>query len=281
MVNRVQEEVSEEEVSEKEAQLIKRIKSFNKVLVAFSGGVDSTYLLAVAHQTLGKNCKAVFARGPMMSSQEEREALALVEHYDFPLEVINFDALAIDKFRENPPNRCYFCKKKLFESFLDLSQRSEHFTVIEGTNASDTQDYRPGRIALQELGIISPLLEVGLTKAEIRVLSRRRGLPTWNKPSMACLASRVPYGDSITAELLQCIAQAEAILHQRGYSECRVRVHGEIARIEIPQVDFSKFFQQYLEIIVPLQALGFRFVTLDLMGLCSGSLNPSQQEVLV
>ena len=270
--------ILQDEVYEKEAQLIKRIKSFNKVLVAFSGGVDSTYLLAVAHQALGQNCKAVFARGPMISSQEEKEALALVEHYNFPLEVINIDVLAIEEFRENLPNRCYFCKKKLFESFLDLNQRLNNSTIIEGTNASDASDYRPGRIALQELGIISPLLEVGLTKADIRVLSGRRNLPTWNKPSMACLASRVPYGDSITAELLQRIAQAEAILHQKGFIECRVRVHGDIARIEIPKDDFLKFIQEGSEITIPFLTLGFRFITLDLSGLRSGSLNPIQQE---
>lgn len=270
--------ILQDEVYEKEAQLIKRIKSFNKVLVAFSGGVDSTYLLAVAHQALGQNCKAVFARGPMISSQEEKEALALVEHYNFPLEVIDIDVLAIEEFRENLPNRCYFCKKKLFELFLDLNQRLNNSMIIEGTNASDASDYRPGRIALQELGIISPLLEVGLTKADIRVLSGRRNLPTWNKPSMACLASRVPYGDSITAELLQRIAQAEAILHQKGFIECRVRVHGDIARIEIPKDDFLKFIQEGSEITIPFLTLGFRFVTLDLSGLRSGSLNPIQQE---
>lgn len=270
--------ILQDEVYEKEAQLIKRIKSFNKVLVAFSGGVDSTYLLAVAHQALGQNCKAVFARGPMISSQEEKEALALVEHYNFPLEVIDIDVLAIEEFRENLPNRCYFCKKKLFELFLELNQRLNNSMIIEGTNASDAQDYRPGRIALQELGIISPLLEVGLTKADIRVLSGRRNLPTWNKPSMACLASRVPYGDSITAELLQRIAQAEAILHQKGFIECRVRVHGDIARIEIPKDDFLKFIQEGSEITIPFLTLGFRFVTLDLSGLRSGSLNPIQQE---
>ena len=267
-----------EEVYEKEMELIKRLKSYNKVLVAFSGGVDSTYLLSVAHQVLGQDCRAVFACGAMISSQEEKEALALVEHYNFPLEVIDIDVIAIKEFQENLPNRCYFCKKRLFESFLELNQQSNNSMVIEGTNASDAQDYRPGRIALQELGIKSPLLEVGLTKAEIRVLSRRRNLPTWNKPSMACLASRVPYGDTITAELLQRIAQAEAILHEKGYRECRVRVHGDIARIEIPQDDFSKFVQECSEITISLLTLGFRFVTLDLRGLCSGSLNPIQQE---
>lgn len=263
-----------EETNSKETQLIRRLKSLNKVMIAFSGGVDSTYLLSVAQETLGENCQAVFARGAMISPREEEEVLSLLKHFSVPVAVIDIDVIAIEGFRENPPNRCYFCKKKLFETFLEFSQQSGYTTVIEGTNASDSTDYRPGRIALRELGILSPLLEVGLTKAEIRALSQRRNLPTWNKPSMACLASRVPYGDSITAELLERIAQAETILHQKGYLECRVRAHGDIARIEIPVDEFYKLVQERTEIADHLRRVGFRYITLDLMGLCSGSLNP-------
>ena len=164
---------------------------------------------------------------------------------------------------------------------MDYSEQFGYTSVMEGTNASDMSDYRPGRRALQELGVFSPLLEVGLTKEEIRLLSKRRNLPTWNKPSMACLASRVPFGDPITAQLLQRIAHAEAILHQEGYAECRVRVHHDIARIEIPIDHFSTFLQHRTEITTTMLALGFKFVTLDLMGLRSGSLNPVQQEDIV
>lgn len=262
-----------QEALNKESALINKLKSLNTVLVAFSGGVDSTYLLDVAQETLGQNCQGVLARGAMVSNLEEMEALSLVERYKYPVQVIDFDVFNIKEFRDNPPNRCYFCKKKLFETFLKWNNRKDA-VVIEGTNASDALDYRPGRLALQELGIVSPLFEVGLTKEEIRVLSKLRDLPTWKKPSMACLASRVPYGDPITKELLESISRAEGILQQKGYSECRVRVHGNLARIEIPSQEFARFIPEASEIIDSLSELGFRFVTLDLMGLRSGSLNP-------
>lgn len=262
----------------KEKKLISILQSYKKVLVAFSGGVDSTYLLAVANETLGINCKAVFARGSMISSDEQKEALALALHLNISLNVIDLDIFTVKEFRENPLDRCYFCKKKIFEVFLELSQDWNIKTIIEGTNATDSKDYRPGRIALQELGIQSPLQDVGLTKEEIRTLSERRKLPTWNKPSMACLASRVPYGNVITEELLHRIARAEKILYDRGLAACRVRVHGDLARIEIPLDAFTLLLDNRQEITTEMIALGFRFVTLDLMGIRSGSLNPIHQE---
>ncbi|MDQ7094905.1 ATP-dependent sacrificial sulfur transferase LarE [Desulfosporosinus sp. PR] len=265
------------DILKKESQLIDLIKSLQSVLVAFSGGVDSTYLLAVSLETLGANCKGVFARGPMISAQEQKETLSLAQTYQFPLEVIDINVLELQEFRANSPERCYFCKKEIFSRFLALGEGLGYTTLIEGTNASDSQDYRPGRKALQELKVKSPLLEVGLTKEEIRLLSQRRNLRTWNKPSMACLASRVPYGDLITLELLSKVAQAEAILQSKGFGECRVRVHGDIARIEIPIENFAPFLQNHSEFANSFKGLGFRFVTLDLDGLRSGSLNPEPE----
>lgn len=263
-----------DEAYHKEKLLIQRLKSLRNVLVAFSGGVDSTYLLAVAQEALGTGCQAVFARGPMVSPQEEQEALALAERYQFPVQVLDIDILGLKEFRENPPDRCYFCKKKLFEAFMAYNHGPEKAVLIEGTNASDAEDYRPGRLALQELGIISPLLEAGLSKAEIRLLSKARDLPTWQKPSMACLASRIPYGDPIDAGLLRRVVQAEEFLHRQGFPECRVRVHGRTARLEVPVQDFANCIQKHSEITAFLSALDFQYVTLDLMGLRSGSLNP-------
>ena len=282
------EEISRETL-DKENALIKRLQSLQNVLLAFSGGTDSAYLMAVAREALGEKCRAVFVRSALVSSREEEEALNLGRRYDWPLELLETDLLALKEVRENLNDRCYHCKKKIFEAIIDHVRQTSDFrtygseseaALIEGTNASDAGEYRPGRKALQELGILSPLLEAGLTKKEIRALSKARDLPTWDKPAMACLATRIPFGELISAELLQKIERAEAGLREKGYPECRVRAHGEIARIEIPEAVLPAFLEIREDVTLALASLGFRYITLDLSGLRSGSLNPVKQEDL-
>lgn len=259
----------------KEDHLVRYLQGLGKVLVAFSGGVDSTYLMSVAQQAAGENALAVFARGAMISAQENEEAVSLANSLKIPLKIIDLDILTLDEFVNNSVDRCYHCKKAIFGRFQELKAK-EGYIILDGSNLSDEGDFRPGRKALAELGVKSPLREVGLTKEEIRFLSKRRGLPTWNKPSMACLASRIPYGEKITADLLKRINQAEEVLQSRGFGERRVRIHGEIARIEIPPVEFARFMEYRSEIVSMLLELGFSYVTLDLQGIRSGSLNPVQ-----
>lgn len=259
--------------SEKELRLIERLHEIKKVAIAYSGGVDSTYLLALAQQELKENAVGILVRGAMISKAEEREALELAQQLNFNLKVIDLNVFAISEFVTNPPDRCYFCKKHVFTAISNWAN-NRGYVVLDGTNYSDEGDYRPGRKALAEMNILSPLLEMQLTKEEIRILSRKLDLPTWNKPSMACLASRVPYGNPITPEVLTKVEKAEEILHRKGIIECRVRIHSDLARIEVPKDQLEYLVSIKDEICQSFQELGYRFVTLDLMGLRSGSLNP-------
>lgn len=267
------EEVRLEEALLKEKALIDNLRNLGKVAVAYSGGVDSTYLTAVARETLRNNALAFFVKGAMIAPAEEREAQELAQTLGFELKVLTIDVFQIPGFSENSSERCYYCKHALF-SLLKQEADRRALQLTEGSNHSDMGDFRPGLKALRELGIISPLLQAGLTKAEIRFLARRRGLPNWNKPAQACLASRIPFGQKISPEILEQVAQAEQVLTNLGFSERRVRVHGNLARIEVPRFLFSKFLEHKEEIVKELLKLGFRFITLDLEGLRSGSLNP-------
>ncbi len=273
-------DITEEKVKSaliKETKLSSILQRLGKVLVAYSGGVDSTYLLYFAKKTLDTNAQGIFARGAMISETEEQEALNVAKELGLDIKVVDMNIFAVKEFKENPPDRCYYCKKKIFSSFNQVMLNQGCSAIVDGTNFSDSEDFRPGRKALQEIGVISPLRDAEMTKEDIRILSKLNGLPTWDKPSMACLASRIPYGDTITPELLAQVGSAEQILQGKGFIERRVRIHGDVARIEIPVSDFPILLNIHEEIVDEFLKLGFRFITLDLMGIRSGSLNPKEK----
>lgn len=259
---------------EKEQRLLEYLRQQGPVLIAFSGGVDSTYLMAVAQEALGDMARGVLVNGTMLSREEAQEARALVERYNFQVDVLDMDMLLEDDFVANSSERCYFCKTVIFRALLAFGQGLGIPRILDGTNASDEGDYRPGRRALTELGIQSPLSLLGFTKEDIRALSYRRGLPTWDKPSMACLASRIPFGERITEERLRQVEKAESFLHTLGFLGIRVRVHQDLARIEVPLPDFSRLLELKADVAFAFHGFGFRYITLDLEGFRSGSLNP-------
>jgi len=247
------------------------------VAVAFSSGVDSTFLLKVAHEEMGEKAVAVTARSHSFPKREQDEAAAFCAREGIRHVVVDSEELAIPGFQQNPPNRCYLCKKELFTKILEIAKAEGLSAVVEGSNVDDLGDYRPGLQAIRELGIRSPLREAGLTKDDIRTLSRAMGLPTWNKPSFACLASRFPYGEEITEERLARVERAEQFLLDLGFGQVRVRSHGDLARIELCSTDIPKAVEQREKIHVALKESGFAYVALDLLGYRTGSMN----EVLV
>ena len=256
-------------------QLRERLRRIESAVVAFSSGVDSTFLLRVAHEELGEHVVAATIRSHTYPKRELDEAAAFRRAEGVRHVVIDSDELNIPGFAENPPDRCYHCKKELFSKLLAFARENGLAVVLEGSNLDDDGDYRPGRRAIQELGIVSPLHEAGLTKAEIRALSREMGLPTSDKPSFACLASRFPYGERITAAALERVERAEQWLLDAGFglTQLRVRSHGDLARIEVPPGDIPRLAARAAEIAAAFKELGFAYVTLDLRGYRTGSMN--------
>jgi pyridinium-3,5-biscarboxylic acid mononucleotide sulfurtransferase len=262
-------------LEEKEARLIEILRGLKSVVVGFSGGVDSTYLAHMATWVLGKEALIVTAVSASVPSVQLKDMVGIVEGFKFNHQIIQSGEMENPDYLQNSPDRCYFCKSDLFERLQALAREKGYAAVLDGTNFDDLGDYRPGRRAAAEFTVRSPLLDAQMTKLDIRTLSRKAGLPTWDKPALPCLASRIAYGSQITPEKLSVVDQGENILRGFGFRIFRVRHHGELVRLEIAPAELPRALNLTMaEILVKeFKALGFKFVTLDLEGYRSGAMN--------
>jgi len=263
----------------KSQKLDEILNELRSSVVAFSGGVDSSFLLYRVNELTKHNIIGVTIRTPYIPAHEINDAIEFTKTYGIRHHILDIDFPEI--IRNNPLERCYFCKKALFTSLLTFAKKNGYDYVLDGSNADDQKDFRPGTKALRELEIRSPLLESGLTKNDIRELSLNAGLPVWDKPAMACLLTRIPYDTEIKDEMLRMIEEAEYFLLEKGYPGSRVRTHGEVARIECLQRYFEKIIQSTdrEDIITNLKKIGFRYVSLDLEGYRTGSSNPEKHKI--
>jgi pyridinium-3,5-biscarboxylic acid mononucleotide sulfurtransferase len=254
------------------------IKKTDGAVVAFSGGVDSTLLLKVAHDILGEKVLAITANSETYPKRELEAAKAFALSLGIRHIVIETLELEIDGFADNPPDRCYYCKHELFSKLTEIAKANGMEYVFDGSNYDDRNDHRPGMRAAKQLGVVSPLKQAGMTKDDIREISKEFGLSTWNKPSFACLSSRFPYGTKITPEKLVVIGEAEDFIRDLGFTELRVRHHDNIARIEIGKADLERIIPYADKIVEKVKSLGFLYVTLDLAGFKTGSMNYTLSE---
>lgn len=260
-------------IFEKLERLQKTLRTMKRVAIAFSGGVDSAFLVKIAYDVLGANVLAITAVSPTYPKRELRQAEHLAQTIGVPHIIISSEEMKNERFSRNLPNRCYYCKKELFSKIQKIASEKKLDYILDGSTADDTFDYRPGAKALKEMDVRSPLKEVGLTKQEIRELSRSMRLESWDKPASACLASRFPYGVEITRARLKQVEQAEDFLHSLGIRQVRVRYHHELARIEIAKDEFQKIIRYSNDIVKNFKKLGFAYIALDIEGYRTGSLN--------
>jgi len=265
------------EIDRKLERLKMILREYGSIAIAFSGGTDSTFLLKVAHDVLGENAIAITARSSVNPEWEYIETLQFTKNLGIEHIVIDINITGMEIFGKNPENRCYFCKKEIFTRIQKAASDQGISNVADGSNVDDLDDYRPGMLALKELGVYSPLREACFTKKDVREASKKLGLPTWDKPAFACLASRIPYGDEITEEKLKMIEKAEKYLFGLGFRQLRVRHHKDLARIEVAPEDRSKFFDEsFMDMVsAKFKEIGYKYTALDLTGYRMGSLNES------
>jgi uncharacterized protein len=260
---------------DREAALFARLRALPSLIVAYSGGVDSAYLAWAAQQVLGEHALSVTADSASYPERHRQMALAIARDFHLQHEIVRTGELERVEYRANEPDRCYYCKHELYTHLSAMAKLRGYAAVADGANADDRGDYRPGRRAAREFGVISPLDEAGLTKADVRELSRAAGLPTWDEPASACLSSRIPYYSEVTEEKLRTIEKAEDAIRSLGFRVLRVRHHGDVARIEIAREEMARLLDPEIAraIDTKLRALGFRYVSVDLRGYRLGSLN--------